>query len=246
MRLLRSLAVSLAFLCFNLGGVLFTLLILPVCLRRERAIKVLRLFWQCFSLICQGLGLFRLECARLDRSLRGTLIVANHPTLIDVVLLVAQIPNTLPVARHGLRQNPFFGLVVSKLLLPDDASLLTLAPPLLAKGYNILIFPEGTRSPSNTRLYPFHRGPAQLALRTDAPIAPIRLDVSRRVLAKGQSPLDMGAEPIRYAISSLPLVHPASTPGETLHARAKALTERLHALLEKPQLGPAEDLAPSA
>lgn len=231
MRLLRSIAVTIAFLVFNLGALPVTLLLLPICWHRGLSIAFIRLLWRIFIRFCQLLHLFRLNTDALDPTIRGAIIAANHPSLIDAVFIVARIPKTIPLARHGLRKNPFFRFVVANILLPDNADLLQQAPPLLAKGYNILIFPEGTRSPDPFSIYPFHRGTAQLSLRTGAPIHPIRIAFDRRVLAKGQSPFDMGATLIHCSLTSLPpLLPPPATPNQ-LHHQATQLTHQLETLL---------------
>lgn len=226
-RMFRALAAILAFICFDAGSVVLTILLLCVGWNRPLSLSLIRWFWIRFVWLCRALRLLTVDTTMLDVSLRGHLLVANHPSLIDVVLLVSEIPKTLAVARHSLRKNPFFGFIVAKLLLPDDPSLLTLAPDLLKKGYNILIFPEGTRSPLTAPLHTFHRGAAQLALRTGAPICPIRIHFSRRILGKEQSPLDMGAECVVCTLETLPVIYPKTIESACFHQEAIQLTKIL-------------------
>ena len=228
---LRGFTACALFVLFNVGGLGLSGLVLPFLWSRWCCRRIVSLLWSLFLLLGTWTRLFRFDFSAMPRPLRGTVIVANHPSLIDVLFFLSRYPNTLSLARHGLRRNPCLGFVVSRLLLPDDATLLDLAPPLLAKGHNLLIFPEGTRSPQSGGLHPFRRGAAQLALRANAPILPVRIDFSHRVLAKGQSLLDMGTSPINCRLTPLPLIHPTDIPGPSLHARAITLTHRLEALL---------------
>ena len=228
---LRGFTACALFVLFNAGGLALSGLVLPFLWSKRCCRRIVSLLWTLFLLLGSWTRLFRFDFSAMPKPLRGTLIVANHPSLIDVLFFLSRYPNTLSLARHGLRRNPFLGFVVSRLLLPDDATLLDIAPPLLAKGHNLLIFPEGTRSPQSGGLHPFRRGAAQLALRTNVPILPVRITFSRRVLAKGQSLLDMGTERIDCRLTPLPLIHPADIPGPSLHARANTLTHHLEELL---------------
>lgn len=228
---LRGFTACSLFVLFNAGALGLSGLVLPFLWSRWCCRRIVSLLWRIFLLLGAWTRLFRFDFSAMPKRLNGTLIVANHPSLIDVLFFLARYPNTLSLARHGLRRNPFLGFVVSRLLLPDNATLLDIAPPLLAKGNNLLIFPEGTRSPDPNTLHPFHRGAAQIALRANVPILPVRIDFSRRVLAKGQSLWDMGTEPINCRLTPLEPILPESIPGPSLHARAATLTHRLEALL---------------
>ena len=111
-------------------------------------------------------------------------------------------------------------------LLPDDEALLDLAPDLLRKGYNILIFPEATRSPSPHDLRPFRRGAAQLAIRAQAPLVPITISVNRQILAKGQPPTEMGTQTVHYNITIAPPLHPPRCPAAQTRQKANLLTHQ--------------------
>ena len=88
-------------------------------------------------------------------------------------------------------------------MLPNDESIVEQAEKILSAGGNILIFPEGTRTPlDGTTMPTLKRGAAQLAIRLGVPVATIRIDVSRRILAKGQFALDMGESTVLYRIAS--------------------------------------------
>ena len=238
--LLRSSASLLCFLLFGLGGLLLSLLfLLP--LRREQGLKIVLFTWRGLVLIFRGLGLTAYDCRALE-PVRGCVLVANHPSLIDVVLLSVFIPNTFSVAKHGLLSNPFVGRIVRCFFLPDDSRLLDQAAPLLEAGYNILIFPEGTRSPAGG-LHSFRRGAAQLALRQGVPIQPVRISQTRRILGKGQPVWEMGRRRITYTLTSLPRLFPESQRGKSRHRAAHELTRKLEELYRG---AAASDLSPSA
>lgn len=227
MRWLRSLLSLFFFLSFGIGGGVLSYLILPFVRRKEHALVVVRAIWW---ILLQGFRitrLLRVDASQLKRDVRGCVILANHPSLIDVVVLTVYMPKTFSVAKATLRRHPLIGLIVRRVFLFDDARLMDEAPDLLAKGYNILIFPEGTRSPSPNLMHSWHRGGVQLALRTNVSIHPICLHYSYRLLGKGQSILDMGVRPVTLTLSSFQEVSAISNGNENYHVQAVRLTKYL-------------------
>jgi len=207
---------------FGLGALLITPFMLLL-RRPESCQPIVRCAWRLIlSLFC-ATRLIRVDRAGL-RPFRGTVIAASHPSLIDVVILTALVPRTLYVAKRALLANPFLAAIVRATALPYDAGLPEAAARYLKDGWNVLIFPEGTRSPETGGLRPLRRGAAQLALRTGAPLVAVRIDVSRRILGKHQAPWDMGDRRITYALRAED-VPVARAPGESLHAAAVRLTE---------------------
>jgi 1-acyl-sn-glycerol-3-phosphate acyltransferase len=230
MKALRSFFTLTFFILFGFGGVILSYLILPFVWKRTTALKIVRAIWW---VILQGFiltRLIRIDQEALAKEIRGAVILANHPSLIDVIILTVLIPNTFSVAKHALRKNPFIGMIVRRAFLHDDAQLLTDASPLLAQEYNILIFPEGTRSPSPSTMHKWHRGGTQLALRTQAPLQPIALHYDYRMLAKGQNILDMGTRPVTITLTTLPQIPP--TPTTHYHPLAVRLTNEMKAAIE--------------
>ncbi len=219
------------FVVFGVGAVLMAPLML-VLRRPESCQPLVRFAWRpllglfiFFRLIC-------VEASNLGR-IRGAVIAMNHPSLIDVVVLSVLLPRTLYVAKHALRSNPIVAAIVRHTSLPDDANLPNAAAPYLKKGWNVLIFPEGTRSPADGGLRPLHRGAAQLALRTGSPLVCIGLFVSRRILGKGQPPCDLGSKTVRYSLVADCPASVAAAQGESLHAAARRVTETIARRLER-------------
>lgn len=227
MRVFRGVLSLLFFVVFGLGGMCLSYLILPFVWKRSLALKMVRGMWW---IILKGFCATRL--IRIDRSafqadIRGCVILANHPSLIDVVILTVLLPRTFSVAKAALRRHPLIGVIVRRVFLHDDARLMEEAPALLAAGYNILIFPEGTRSPHPTTMHAWHRGGTQLALRTQSPIQPIALHYDYRLLAKGQSLFDMGKKCVTIRLVSLPQMAALEERPQTYHALAVQWTRQM-------------------
>ena len=114
------------------------------------------------------------------------LFVSNHQGYGDIIvyLKAASYFNKQVgfVARRNLRKIPFFGVWIDEVrsLLIDrgDArstiKVFKIGEDLLRRGFNLIIFPEGTRSRSN-EMGPFKKGSMQLATRAEVPIVPLTL-----------------------------------------------------------------------
>nr|WP_284500247.1 lysophospholipid acyltransferase family protein [Microbulbifer sp. GX H0434] len=103
--------------------------------------------------------------ARLRRP--GQLVLANHPSLIDVVFLISRIPNANCIVKASLFRNPFMrGAVTTADYIPNDdpERIIELAARSLQNGESVVLFPEGTRSVPG-RPFRFQRGAAYMALR---------------------------------------------------------------------------------
>jgi len=102
------------------------------------------------------------------------MIVANHPSLIDVVFLIGLMRQTNCVVKQSLFQNPFTrGPVRDAGYISNDGSadMLDAAADALREGQTLIIFPEGTRTTPGAAPA-FHRGGAAIALRGATIITP--------------------------------------------------------------------------
>src|SRR3546814_9151487 len=90
----------------------------------------------------------------------GQLIIANHPTLIDVVLLLGYIPQTDCIVKASLFHNPFTRLPLHWAGYIGDSNPTQLVADCVATlkaGHSLMIFPEGTRSHPGQPLQAPHR-----------------------------------------------------------------------------------------
>lgn len=112
---------------------------------------------------------------------KGVLIVSNHPTYLDPILLAIYAPRPLSfVAKRPLFYIP---VIRTFLWLTDcipveqdapDRRAIRLSIKKLREGDALVIFPEGTRS-DRGKLRPFQLGPAMIAAESQTPIVPCGL-----------------------------------------------------------------------
>lgn len=192
----RLAATGASFVLFGLGGLLLRVLILPLlrCIpgnaldRRRRArAAISRAFWLHVQFMYRTRVLdFVIDGAeRLGRP--GQLVVANHPSLIDVVFLVSQIRDANCVVKQGLFGNPCTsGPVRTAQYIGNDGSaeMLERAADVLREGQCLIVFPEGTRTVPGQPPR-FHRGAAAIALRGARTVTPVFIDIDPPTLTKG-------------------------------------------------------------
>jgi len=184
------------FLLFGLGGLLLSLLVLPVlrlvpASQQEREKRTRKLMHKGFRLFFWILGSLKLIYHEIDGVERFAenepcLIVANHPTLLDVVLLFSCLPDAICVIKKDAKANPFFyGVLRECGYIANDGGkdLVDQCVEKLNYGNTLLIFPEGTRSPSGS-LGRFSRGAAHIALRSNCRILPVTITIDDPILEK--------------------------------------------------------------
>ena len=239
-RLARSVLAAAFFLAFGIGGLVIGCICFPLLAffpsRWMRAL--VRASYRLFVGTGHVTRLFRVMLSPADRArlarVRGRVIVANHLTLIDIVILIALLPDATSIVKAAAKRNFFYSLVVRRIFLFNDDPIGTLdeAQRLLAQGVNIIVFPEGTRTPADTPDRKIRRGAAQIALHAGVPIQPIFLTCDPPVLAKGQPWHDVADRTIVWtvrALDEISVAPPHSAHGT--HAAAVALTERIFGTL---------------
>lgn len=118
-------------------------------------------------------------------------MVANHPTLMDVTAILATVPHTVTVVKPSVYRRPLLGTVLRYAGFlagpersPDRlAQMMETAPTRLREGYNVLIFPEGTRSPQG-EILSFSRAAFEIACRAQVPVVPITVECTPPWLSK--------------------------------------------------------------
>lgn len=208
------------FSIFGIGAVLIGGLLLPVLSRLRRddvapdvaAQRWIRWSFDLFIRIGRAISVWDWEVRGIDRLRRpATLYVANHPTLMDVVFLLAFMPQGLCVVKREAWRNPALRFIVSSAnYIPNDDgdAMIDDCVSRLQAGQSIVLFPEGSRSPERG-LRPFKRGAAHVALRSRCPIVPVRIVCSPPALKKGQPWYALPNEKLRYSFDV----------GEPVHAK---------------------------
>lgn len=194
-RAVRTLTVALCFAGFWSGAVLVGWLWLPVLwlwpgdrvAKIRRVHRTMRRGFQLFHFVMRSFRLYhrRSPTARLRPGDAPVVLVANHPTLCDVTSIASLFPDVVAVAGPQYAGNPLLGRVVRGCgFVATGRHMLRDCEARLRMGFDVLVFPEGTRSPAGGGLQPFHRGAFELAIRAKAPIVLLKLTCSPPALSK--------------------------------------------------------------
>ena len=173
-----------------LGGVVFPLSrLLPMSRERRGAFGrgVVSLCFRLFIKFMRGVGGLTYEFRGAERLGRpGQLIIANHPSLIDVVFLIAFTPRPGCVVKAAMWRNPFTAGVASGAgyvpNFPTDV-MVEGASAALREGQTVIMFPEGTRTTPG-QPFQFHRGAASVAVRAARTVTPVYITVDPTTLTK--------------------------------------------------------------
>jgi 1-acyl-sn-glycerol-3-phosphate acyltransferase len=153
--------------------------------RRVRA--TFRAFMRSFVGLMSLVGVLTYEFQGAERLGRpGQVILANHPSLIDVVFLIGFTPQATCIVKEALFHNPFTRWPVAAAGYVSNTSTLTMverASQALREGQNVIVFPEGTRTTPGQALQ-FHRGAASIAVRAAAIVTPVFIRCDPTTLAK--------------------------------------------------------------
>lgn len=240
-RLWRALGVCFAFILFGAGGIALGFLAMPV-LRlttldtetlRRRAQRFVSGCFRGYIALWRWMGLISVELHHLQRlqasvGPRGRMVIANHPSLIDVVLLVSLLPEVDCIVKRSLWRNPFLRWpVLWARYIPNDTGeiLVRACVERLHKGRTLLLFPEGTRTRPDEPMH-MQRGAAQIALAAGCEIVPVLVQCEPEFLSKRQWPWQAPKVKPHFTIS----VEEALTylaeprPGEPSSLAARRLT----------------------
>ena len=210
-RLLRVTLAIIAFTVFFVGSLLIGAVFFPLVLllslgNRERHRAFCTRFvskgYGTFLFFLKSLGLIEYGAPlELPESLRGRpfVLVANHPSLIDVLFFLHWFEGTTSVVKGEWHRNFFFAPVLRSLnyvsnQAPGDDPFTGALERMVAHveaGFPLVVFPEGTRSDGDS-MHRFKRGAFEIAVRTGVPVLPAFIGTNPAILQKGAA-LDLKA-----------------------------------------------------
>ena len=186
----------------------------------RRAIQsAFRLYVEALQLLC-GCRFDLKALNELARRPGPMVVVANHPSLLDAVLLVSHLPNAVCIMKALLMHNLFLGAGARMArYIVNDAPLTMIRSAIaeLKDGACLIIFPEGTRT-SEPPVGPCASTAGVIAARAGVPIDVVVIEMSSPYLGK-----------------HWPLTRPPRLP---LHVRVRHLGQMQVATADAQRFGP--------
>jgi 1-acyl-sn-glycerol-3-phosphate acyltransferase len=234
----RLVTTGVSFLLFGLGGILLGIVVVPLLLvvpgsqaaRRRRVRRMIQLAFRAFAGFMHHSGAISFSFAGAERLGRpGQLIVANHPSLIDIVLLIAFTRDACCVVKRQAWRNPAMVIGVSAAGYVPNAPtdlMIERAAAVLSAGECLIMFPEGTRTVPHRAMH-FHRGAASVALRAASVVTPVFICVEPPSLTKFMPWYRLPVPRAHFALRVGCDIDPAAFRGRPLPIASRALNELL-------------------
>lgn len=235
----------LSFTLFGIGTIFISIIAFPVMKilfwKEEKFRKAGHHFisftFRFFVWFMSVLQAFRLtvDDKKKFRSLKSSVIVANHPSLLDVVMLISLIPDADCIVNASLAGKNIVHVIVSKLYIPNSLphdELMKKCLESLKSGSCLIIFPEGTRSlPKGQNKY--KKGAARVSLTSECPITPVYIGGNdKRGLRKHDSMFKFNTrERYIYNLRLHEPIFPQEYKDIPYPAASKKITERLSKIL---------------
>ncbi|WP_297700855.1 lysophospholipid acyltransferase family protein [uncultured Fibrobacter sp.] len=197
-------------------------------------------FFKFFVKYIEVTGAMRLsvENRELLKNIQGKVVIANHPSLLDVVILISLIPNANCIVKGALIQNKFISLIIRDLYIPNtlpfEEQMERAKKSMIEDGNNLIIFPEGTRSKPGEPWF-FKKGAARFALFAGADVVPIYFGGNEKIgLRKEDKMLEFHpTERYMYNLKVLPNIPVAPYKDMPMSRSAILLTDKMKEVLEQ-------------
>ena len=148
------------------------------------------------------MGIYRLDLRALQ-ALRGgppSVLAANHPSLIDALLIIAHEPRVTCVMKSSLMNNVFLGAGarLARYIRHDPPRrMIHEAVAQLRRGGIVLLFPEGTRT-THSPLNALQAGVGLIAKQAGVPVQTLIIETDSPFLSKGWSLFERPSMPVSY------------------------------------------------
>jgi 1-acyl-sn-glycerol-3-phosphate acyltransferase len=245
----RLLATGICFVSFSTTGLLLTMLVFPIVSltsknereKQQRSRKIIQKGFHGFNRWMFLLGVVEFEIDEAAQKLsqcKGKVVVANHPSLIDVIALISAMPQADCIIKAELWQNVFFwgtlraaGYIQNS---GDVESLMAACKNSLAQGYSLVVFPEGTRTSADRSLI-LKRGASNIAIRCDVDVVPVYINVKPSTLTKNERWYNIPQKKVKFTMNVGDTIQISGFQkgGQSLAIRARRLTSCIEECFRK-------------
>ncbi len=239
-RPLRILFTAIAFGVFFGGSILIAVLLFPFIFllaignrarHRRWCTRFVGVGYGTFIFFMRSMGLLTHNRLEPPEELRGKpyVMIANHPTLIDVLFLLHWFPRLTCVVKNAWYGNFSFGLVLRSTDYvggpsAEESQLGGESPALermiahVKAGNPLMMFPEGTRSKAD-RLNRLRRGPFHIAKACGVPLVRVFIRVDRPILMKGAPIWHVPEDRAQWQFEILDVIDTAEDPRDAEQLR---------------------------
>jgi 1-acyl-sn-glycerol-3-phosphate acyltransferase len=234
----------LAIIWFGLGAIFLAIFVFPFIrlftlhkkdfgiIARAYVSHTFRVFLKNLE-ICKT-SILKVEDRQAFRNIHSKVIIANHPSLLDFVYIMSLVPNSTCIVRGSLTRTPLRGVIKQAYITnnTDFNEVLVECKKLTDKGCNVIVFPEGTRSP-RVGQNNYKKGAARIALYCGCDVQPMFIGGSDKYGLGKHDPLWSynHVEHYVYDISMLPVIKIDQFKDLSEPIAAKHLTEEMEKVI---------------
>ncbi len=193
--IIHFLNTTITYLIFVAGSLILLVVrafmfLIPVSKKRKQSFFSKLVMFSCRFLIrISSMNKFELLNLHRENFEKPAVIVANHQSMIDILVLLSLYPKLLMVTNKWVWNSPVFGHVVRYAgFIPSMVGFDKMKETIEAKvadGYSVVVFPEGTRS-ANGKIKRFHKGAFALARQLALDVIPVAIYGAGLILNKRQ------------------------------------------------------------
>jgi len=166
-------------------------------------------------------------------------IVANHPSLLDFIVLLRDFPNAVCLYKSQTSHNPILSdfVKVAGYIEGMDGTreasrrIIDECCQQLEEGHHVIFFPEGTRSKSNDAVSRFRTTGFHAAIKSGVVVQPVVIYCSPLFLGKNQSWKDFSKARNRMVIEYLEPIKPNVLAEES--GSSKMLADHVRKTIEE-------------
>ena len=210
----RVFATGLCFAVFSIGGLLFSFVVIPLIslatadhlVKRRRVRHCIHRTLRFFTGLMTVLGVIEFDTHEARQALadhHGKVIIANHPSLIDVVVLISLMPDADCIVKNELWDNPCIGGVLKAAQYISNSGnveqLMSSCQQSLDEGYSLIIFPEGTRTTPGEAMV-LQRGASNIALRCKVALVPVLISCEPATLTKNEKWYSVPPAKVKFSL----------------------------------------------
>jgi len=234
-----------SFFIFGLSTLVLVLIVFPVMYVffhpwerfKKYGRRFVSFFMRFFVSLMHFLGIVNLEVDNRENYLRlsSKILVANHPSLLDIVMLLSLIPNADCIVNTNLNRNIIVKGVVRRLYILNSLNIDNIfhaCAESLKQGNCLIIFPEGTRTPRTGKVV-IKRGAARVAMASGCPVVPVHIGGTDKYGLGKKDPWT-GFNPREryvYNISMGPEIDPGKFQNLPIPKAVRALTREMAAFM---------------
>jgi 1-acyl-sn-glycerol-3-phosphate acyltransferase len=231
---------AMSFFIFGLGTVFLVFPIMPVLLLVSRFLEnfqknARRLISASFRFFigimkCMGIVKFEAPDREFFKNQKSKIIVSNHPSLLDMVMVISLIPNADVIVQGYVRNTILWGVVKRFYIMNtlNFEELTAACKESLGKGNCLVIFPEGTRTRRGEKMR-LKKGAARISLLTGVEIVAAHIGGTDKYgLGKKEPFLSFNhTEKYIYRITLQKIISPEQFAGMEIQRAARRLNAQI-------------------